>query len=111
MRLALRQGRANQRHRRGETGKPAGIVEKPRGMGPHQLATDRAEMLVQPSAPCRGDLVARLQHPSRFGRLPAANQAGVPPMLARQELDDQGALAVAASRENKSRILPTHQMS
>jgi hypothetical protein len=68
-------------------------------------------MLVQPSTPCRGDLVARLQHRSRFGRLPSANQAGVPSMLARQELDDQGALAVTASRENQPRILPLHQMS
>jgi hypothetical protein len=108
MRLALRQRRANQRRSRRQTSQPAGIVENARGMGPHQLATDRAEMLVQASAPRRGNLVARLQHRSRPGRLSAANQAGVPSVLARKKLGDQGAFTVAASREDKPCVMPLH---
>jgi len=111
MRLALRQRRSNQRRRRSETGKPARIVEKPRGMSPHQLAADDAEMLVQASAPSRSDLVARLKHRPRLGGLPASHQAGMPSVIARQELDDQRALAVAASRQDESCILPLHQTS
>src|SRR4029077_6662317 len=89
MRLALRQRPSNQRRRGRQTGKPAGIVEKPGGVSPHQLAANGAEMLVQAPPPRRSDLVARLQHRPYLGGLSAAYQAGVPSVLARQQLDDQ----------------------
>jgi hypothetical protein len=68
-------------------------------------------MLVESPAPNRGNLVARLQHRTPPGRLPAANQTGMPPVFLGQELDNQGALAVAASRQHEPGILPLHQTS
>jgi hypothetical protein len=65
-------------------------------------------MLGEAPAPHRGDLVARLQYCAGFGRLPAANQACVPPALAGQELDDHGALAMAANCQDESIVLPLH---
>jgi len=38
----------------------------------------------------------------------AANQAGVPSVLARKKLDDQGAFTVAASRQDKPCVMPLH---
>jgi hypothetical protein len=68
-------------------------------------------MLVEASAPNRGNLVARLQNRTPPGRLPAANQAGMPSVFLSQELDNQGALAMAASRQHEPGILPLHQTS
>jgi hypothetical protein len=68
-------------------------------------------MLVKPPAPNRGNLVARLQHRTVSGRLPAANQTGMPPVLLGQELDNQGTLAMAAGRQHEPGILPLHQTS
>ncbi len=109
MRLALGQGRGDQRRRRGEPGQPTGIVDKACGMGADQLAADHAQMFRETPAPHRGDLVARLQHRALPRRLPAPRQAQMPPVLARQQLDDQRALAVPAQRYDKPRVSPLHQ--
>ena len=80
-------------------------------MGPQQLAADGAKMLGEASAPYRGDLVAGLQHCPQLGRLSAADQARMPSMLASEKLDDQCALAVAPSRQDKAGVMPLHQAS
>ena len=86
-------------------------IEKMRGIRPHELTTDRAEMLVESPAPNRGNLVARLQHRTPPGRLPAANQTRMPPVFLGQELDNQRALAMSPGRQHEPGIPPLHQTS
>src|SRR6266446_3040828 len=111
VRLPLRQCGHRQCRGRGQASEPARVIEKTRSMRPQELTTDRAEMLFESPAPNRGNLVARLQPRTPPGRLPAANQAGMPPMFLGQELDNQGALAMSASRQPAPGILPLHQTS
>ena len=66
MRLALGQGCGDQRGRRGKAGQPVGIINKTRGMGADQFAGGRPQMLGEPTAPDRCDLVARLQDGAQF---------------------------------------------
>ncbi len=80
-------------------------------MRPHQFAGDRAEMLAEASAPHRRNLVAGLQYRPQLRRLPAANQAGMPPVLFGQQFDDRRVFAMAASRQDERPIVPFHQVS
>ena len=111
MRLPLGQRRDQQRDGGVERREPVGIVEKTRGVRLDQLAVERAEMLGEPAAPIRGDLVAGLQQRAPARRLPAAHQPGVPPALACQQLDDQRAFAVAPGRKHEAGVTPFHQTS
>ena len=80
-------------------------------MRPHQFAGDSAEVLTEASAPHRRNLVAGLQHRPQLWRLPAANEAGMPPVLSSQKLDDRRAFAMAASVQDKRSVMPFHQVS
>ena len=71
--LAFGQGGKQQRGRGGHAGEAVGIVEKAHGVGFHQLAVKRAEMLGQPPAPMRDDMIARLEQRAPARRLPAAH--------------------------------------
>ena len=80
-------------------------------MCPQNFAGYRAEMLDKTAAPHRGDLVTGLQHGPQSWRLPAANEPGVPPVVAGQKLDDDAAFAIAAGRQHEPGITPIHQAS
>ena len=111
MRFALGQGGGHQRRRGSEAGEPVGIVDQTGGVGMHHFAGDGAEMLGEAPAPCRRDLVARLQYRPRLGRLAAAHQPEMPPVAAGQQLDDQRALTVPAHRDDETGVPPFHQAS
>jgi hypothetical protein len=80
-------------------------------MRPHQFAGDRAEVLAEATAPHRRNLVSGLQHGPELWRLPAANEAGMPPVLSGKKLDDRRAFAMTASIQDKCPIVPFHQVS
>src|SRR5271156_6795169 len=67
-------------------------------------------MLGKGPPPNRRDLVAGLQYRSRLGRLPAAHQPQMPPMLTGQQLRDQRALAVSAYGHDKPSVPPLHHI-
>src|SRR5436190_17971648 len=73
-----------------------------------QLAVERAQMLGQATAPARRDMVTGLQQRTPPRRLAAARRPGMAAMLARQQLDDQAALAMPPRRQHKSRVAPLH---
>ncbi len=79
-------------------------------MRPHQFAGDGAEMLTEASAPHRRNLIAKLQ-PPQLRRLPATNEAGVPPVLFGQQLDNGPVFAMAPGRQDERSILPFRQVS
>src|SRR3954463_3982797 len=80
-------------------------------MSAGRLAGEGAEGLGQAAAPLCGDFIAWLEHRARLRRLAAANQAGMTPVFAGQQLKDDAAFPVAARCQDKSRITPFHQMS
>jgi hypothetical protein len=80
-------------------------------MRPHQFAGDRAEVLAEASAPNGGNLIPGLQHGPQLRRLPAANEAGMPPALAGQKLDDRRAFAMPAGHQDERSVMPFHQVS
>ncbi len=65
-------------------------------------------MLGEPRVPHRRDAVADLIDGAQLPPLPAPHQPGMPAMVARQQLDDERALAVAARRQHDALILPLH---
>jgi hypothetical protein len=70
-------------------------------MGPDHLALDSAKMLGEAATPDCCNLVTRLQYRSQLWRLATANQPGMEPVLAGQELDNHPAFTVTASRHDK----------
>jgi hypothetical protein len=111
MRFSFGQRSSNERRRRRQTGQPVGIIEQPRSMRPHQLAGDSTEMLAEASAPHRRNLVTGLQHRPQLWRLPAANKAGMPPVVFGQQFDNSTVFAVATGRQDERSVMPFHQVS
>src|SRR5207237_1161821 len=111
VRLALGQRRQQQGGRGAERRQPVGVVEKARGVRRDELALDGAQMLRQTCTPARGDAVSGLQYRAPARRLPAAHKPGMTAVLARQQLDDQRALAVPPRTQHKPLVTPFHDQS
>src|SRR5579872_463414 len=67
-----------------------------------------AEMLVEPRPPDELQRIARLQKAVEASRAPAAHQAEMAAMRARQKLDDDRALAMLLDAENDAFVAPFH---
>ena len=69
-------------------------------------------MLGEPRVPYRRDAVADLIDGAQLPPLPAPHQPSMPAMVsARQQLDNERALAVAARRQHDALILPLHDLA
>src|SRR6185437_11910393 len=108
MRLALGQRRLGHRRRRGEAGKACRVVDEARGVAAQQLAGEAAQMLGEPGLPGHREAVADLVDGAQLAPLPAAHEARMAAMAARQQLDDERGLAVAARRQHDRLLAPLH---
>ena len=63
-------------------------------------------MLLEPRAPLDRELGAGLQHRGHAPRAAAGRDAGVAAVLGGQHLEDRGALAMAAHREQQALVAP-----
>src|SRR5205823_8432108 len=69
------------------------------------------EMLVEPGSPDRSDAVAGLQQRPHPRTGPAAHQAEMPAMLARQQFDDGGGFAMPPYAQHNAFVGPFHEGS
>ena len=107
MRIALRQ----QPRQRGQMGHAIGRVRRRQhggGAQPHSLDRIIAEMLVEPRPPHRAHAVAGLQQRPHPLTGPAAHQAEMAAVAARQELDNGGGFAMPPHPQHDAFVGPFH---